>query len=58
MNKCRECGGKLEIIGTGYYGDTVQVQCTDCGIDYEVEPDGLGMAGEEWIEAKIVEEER
>lgn len=53
MNKCRECNGELEILGTGYYGDTVHVQCKKCKVDYEVEMDGLGMAGEEWILAKM-----
>lgn len=53
MKGCRECGGSLEIMGTGPYGDTVEVECTKCGEYYEVEPDGLGMAGEEWALAKM-----
>jgi len=59
MARCRECRtGKLKIIGAGYYGDTVEVECQneDCGEVYEVEPDGLGMGGMEWVEAKMLEE--
>ena len=52
MNKCRNCDGKLEILGTGYYGDNIRVACKECNIEYEVEPDGLGMAGYEWVIAK------
>ena len=47
MNECRECGGELTILGTGSYGDTIEVECQKCGECYEVESDGLGMAGEE-----------
>jgi hypothetical protein len=54
MTKCRECGGKLSILGTGCYGDTVEVECGKCGEFYEVEPDGLGMGGEEWAEAMVM----
>ena len=53
MRKCRECGGNLIITGSGIYGDTVEVECQDCGECYEVEPDGLGEAGFEWVEAKM-----
>lgn len=59
MAKCRECKiGKLKILGTGYYGDTVEVECQNpkCGEVYEVEPDGLGMGGMEWVEAKMLDE--
>jgi len=52
MNKCRECNSELKILGTGYYGDTIEVRCKKCGIEYEVEMDGLGMAGMEWVIAK------
>jgi len=54
--RCRECKqGELEILGTGFYGDTVEVECQNCGEIYEVEPDGLGMAGEEWAIANMKE---
>ena len=46
---CRKCGGELEIQGTGGYGNTIVVECTECGEGYEVEPDGLNMSGEEMI---------
>lgn len=50
MYKCRECQKKtLKITGTGHYGDTVEVECTNCGEVYEVEPDGLGQGGLELI---------
>jgi len=55
MNNCRECAGELEIIGTGGFGDTVMVICEDCRIEYEVEPDGLGMGGMELMYAKQAE---
>jgi len=59
MTKCRECGeGDLKIVGTGYLGDTVEVECPVCGECYEVEPDGLGMAGEEWVIAKMKDMEK
>lgn len=44
MKKCRECNGKLKIIGTGLYGDTIEVECQACGEFYEVEPDELNEA--------------
>ena len=56
--KCRECRiGELKIMGTGMYGDTVKVECQnpECGVVYEVEPDGLGDAGFEWVEAKMMD---
>ena len=50
MYNCRECGEKkLEIMGTGYYGDTIEVECQACGEFYEVEQDGLGQGGLEFI---------
>lgn len=55
MAKCRECGGKLKVLGSGYYGDTVLVKCRDCRAKYEVEPDGLGMGGEEMLLAMMTE---
>jgi hypothetical protein len=59
MTKCRECKeGDLKIVGTGYLGDTVEVECPSCGECYEVEPDGLDMAGEEWVIAKMKDMEK
>jgi hypothetical protein len=58
MSKCRECNkGKLKILGTGDYGDTIMVECRnkDCGEIYEVESDGLGECGMEWVEAKMMD---
>ena len=52
---CRECNGELEIIGTGYYNDTIEVECQKCGECYEVEPDGLGEAGMEMVDAQMIE---
>ena len=55
--KCSECGGELEILGTGHYGDTIEVECKDCCEFFELEPDGLGEGGMEWVEAKMKDEE-
>jgi len=55
MAKCRECKGELKILGTGFYGDTIEVECQACGELYEVEPDGLGEAGMEMVEAQMIE---
>ena len=52
MSICKECKEKaLKIVGIGYYGDTIEVECTACGEFYEVEPDGLGQGGLEMITA-------
>ena len=58
MRKCRECGGKIKIMGTGSYGNTIEVECQSCGEYYEVEPDGLGDAGFEMVDAQMIEMER
>jgi len=58
MKKCRECQiGELKILGTGYFGDTVEVECQnpDCLEVYEVESDDLGDGGFEWVEAKMMD---
>ena len=60
MKKCQECEvGELKIMGTGAYGDTIIVECQnpECGECYEVEPDGLGDGGFEWVEAKMMDME-
>ena len=54
--KCRECGGELEIKGTGYCGDTILVECLVCYESYELEPDGLGEGGLEMVEAMMIQE--
>lgn len=55
MRICRECGRrKAEIVGTGTYGDTIEVECTHCGEFYEVEVDGFGEGGLEFIEALMM----
>jgi len=57
--KCKECGNKsLTIQGLGYLGDTIEVECSSCGINYEVEQDGLGQGGLEMIDAINAETER
>ena len=58
--KCRECGtGNLEIVGTAGFEDMVEVHCTnpECDETYEVEPDGLGMCGDEMIIASMLDME-
>jgi hypothetical protein len=56
---CPQCGNKdcLEITGVGYYGDTITVKCSNCSIS-EVEPDGLGAGGQEFMDAQMIETER
>lgn len=59
MYICRECKqNKLEIVGTGTYDDTIEVECKGCGECYEVEPDGLGDGGMEFVDAQMAEMER
>ena len=54
--KCPECKKKaLEITGVGSFEDTILVECTDCGSEAELEPDGLGEGGFEMIEAMQIE---
>jgi len=57
MNKCRECKGELKILGTGGYGDSIEVECKKCGEIYEVESDGLGGGGLEMIDALMADME-
>lgn len=53
---CRECRkGHLKITGVGGFEDTILVECTNCGEEYEVEPDGLGEGGLEMLEALEIE---
>ena len=41
--KCRSCGGQLEI--TGADDATMDVECTECGDGYTVEPDAFNDGG-------------
>jgi len=58
--KCRECGGEIKIVGTGDYGDTIEVECQnpDCFECYEVEPDGFGEGGLEMVDAMMIQAEK
>lgn len=50
--KCRECGGQLEI--TGADDATLDVECTECGDGYTVEPDAFNDGGiKYWPEAMV-----
>ncbi len=56
---CRECtNGRVEVVGMGDYEDTIIVQCPECGEEYELEPDGLGEAGFEMVEAWEIEQKQ
>lgn len=56
---CRECQvGVLKVLGMGPYEDTIEVECPECGEEYEVEPDGLGEGGLEMAEAYEAEQKR
>lgn len=55
MRKC-ECGGKFQILGTGGFGDTIEIECMACGDFFDIEPDGLGMGGLEFVEAQMMDE--
>ena len=57
--RCRECGqGQLQVLGLGPYEDTIEVECDTCGEGFELEPDGLGEAGLEMLEAFTAEQTR
>ena len=57
--ECRECKQDgLKVIGMGAYGDSIIVECPHCGAEYELDPDGLGEAGFELIEAFEIENQR
>lgn len=56
--KCRSCGGQLEL--TGVDDATMDVECTECGDGYTVEPDAFNDGGiKYWPEmmAQMEEEE-
>ncbi|QDT64080.1 hypothetical protein V22_13110 [Calycomorphotria hydatis] len=49
---CRSCQGQLEV--TGADDATLDVECTDCGDAYTVEPDAFGDGGiKYWPEAMV-----
>lgn len=53
---CRECEiGELKVIGLGGFDDLVQVECGHCGAIYDLEPDGLGRGGDEFVEAWAIQ---
>ena len=53
--KCRECGeGTVKINGTAGFDDLIEVECDQCGEIYEVEMDGLGEGGMEFVEAQMM----
>ena len=54
---CRECEakGSMKILGVGFYGDTIEVECQVCGEGYEIEPDGFGEGAMEFVEAMEIE---
>ena len=50
--KCRSCGGQLEI--TAANDATMDVECTECGDGYTVEPDAFNDGGiKYWPEAMV-----
>ena len=49
---CRSCNGQLEIIGVD--DATMDVECTECGDGYTVEPDAFNDGGiRYWPEAMV-----
>lgn len=54
--KCRSCNGQLEIVGVD--DATMDVECTQCGDGYTVEPDAFNDGGiRYWPEAMLQFEE-
>jgi len=55
--KCSECNGQLRVLGIKAGNDSViMAGCTKCGEVYELEPDGMGEGGMEWVEAMMLGE--
>ena len=44
--RCRSCGGELEITDTD--DATMTVECTQCGDEYQVEPDAFGDGAQDY----------
>jgi len=44
--RCRSCGGALEI--TDIDDATMSVECTECGDEYQVEPDAFGDGAQDY----------
>lgn len=50
--RCRSCQGQLEV--TGADDATLDVECTECGDGYTVEPDAFNNGGiKYWPEAMV-----
>ncbi|HHK40906.1 MAG TPA: hypothetical protein ENJ50_00690 [Planctomycetaceae bacterium] len=41
--RCRSCNGQLEVVGAD--DATLDVECTECGDAYTVEPDAFNDGG-------------
>lgn len=49
---CRNCGSQMEVCGAD--DATMEVDCTECGDSYTVEPDAFGDGGiKYWPEAMV-----
>jgi len=54
--RCRSCNGQLEVVGAD--DATMEVECTECGDGYTVEPDAFNDGGiKYWPEAMAEFEE-
>ena len=51
--KCRSCRGQLEIVGVD--DGTMDVECTECGDEYVVEPDAFNDGGIKYWPAAMAE---
>lgn len=50
--RCRSCDGQLEVCGAD--DATLDVECTECGDGYTVEPDAFNYGGiKYWPEAMV-----
>ena len=50
--RCRSCNGQLEVCGAD--DATLEVECTECGDGYTVEPDAFNDGGiKYWPEAMV-----
>lgn len=54
--QCPECkDGKLKPIGISGYNDLIEAECNKCHTIVEVESDGLGDGGLEFVDAYLAE---
>lgn len=51
--KCRSCRGQLEIVSVD--DGTMDVECTECGDEYVVEPDAFNDGGIKYWPAAMAE---